>query len=317
MAEPTEMKPEGVERDASLLATLKRSGTEFMEDGMTDWAAALTYYGLLSLFPMLIALVSVIGLFADPETTTEKLTEIVSNLGPETAADTFKGPVEGLTSNRGASGFTFVIGLGLAIWAASGYIGAFGRASNVIFETREGRPFWKLKPVQLGITLAMILILAILAIGLVMTGPVVRAVAEPLGIGSTAVDVWGYAKWPVMIALVLLLFAVLFHFSPNVSTGRIRLFTAGAGVALLVWILASAGFAFYVGNFGSYNETYGTLGGFVVLLVWFWISNIAVLFGLELNSEIERTRQIGQGVAGAEKQLQFTPRSEPKPKQTV
>ena len=317
MTEPAEMKPEGIERKASLPATLKRSVTEFLEDGMTDWAAALTYFGLLSLFPMLIALVSVIGIFADPETTTEKLTEIVSNLGPDTAADTFEGPVEGITSNRGASGITFVVGLALAIWAASGYIGAFGRASNVIFETREGRPVWKLKPLQLGITVTMILILALLAIGLVMTGPVVRAVAEPLGIGSTAVDVWSYAKWPVMIVLVLIMFAVLFHFSPNVNPGRFRFFTPGAGVALLVWILASAGFAFYAGNFGSYNETYGTLGGFVVLLVWFWISNLAVLFGLELNSEIERTKQIEAGVGGAEKQLQFEPRSEPKPKRTA
>lgn len=317
MADPTEMKPEGVERNDSLFATLKRSGAEFMEDGMTDWAAALTYYGLLSLFPMLIALVSIIGLFADPETTTEKLTEIVSNLGPDAAASTFQGPVEGLTSNRGASGVTFVIGLALAIWAASGYIGAFGRASNVIFETREGRPFWKLKPVQLAMTLAMILILALLAIGLVMTGPVVRAVAEPLGIGSTAVEIWGYAKWPVMICLVLLMFAVLFHFSPNVVTGRFRWFTPGAGVALIIWILASAGFAFYVGNFGSYNETYGTLGGFVVLLIWFWISNIAVLFGLELNSEIERAKEIGQGLEGAEHQLQLDPRAEPKARQTA
>ncbi|MBN8868982.1 MAG: YihY/virulence factor BrkB family protein [Solirubrobacterales bacterium] len=317
MSDPTEMKPEGVERDDSLLATLKRSGTEFMEDGMTDWAAALTYYGLLSLFPMLIALVSIIGLFANPESTAEKLTEIVSNLGPDAAADTFKEPVESLTSNRGASGVTFVVGLALAIWAASGYIGAFGRASNVIFETREGRPFWKLKPVQLGITLAMILILALLAIGLVMTGPVVRAVAEPLGIGSTAVDVWGYAKWPVMVALVLVMFAVLFHFSPNVNPGKFRFFTPGAAVALLVWILASAGFAIYVGNFGSYNKTYGTLGGFVVLLIWFWISNLAVLFGLELNSEIERKREISDGMAGAERQLQLEPRAEPQPKKTA
>jgi membrane protein len=156
-----------------------------------------------------------------------------------------------------------------------------------------------------------------LAIGLVMTGPVVRAVAEPLGIGSTAVDIWNYAKWPVMVGLVLVLFAVLFHFSPNVNPGKFRFFTPGAAVALVVWILASAGFAFYVGNFGSYNETYGTLGGFVVLLIWFWISNLAVLFGLELNSEIERAREIGAGVGGAEKQLQLEPRAEPKPKNTA
>ena len=317
MAEPTQTKPAGVKQDGSFIATLKRTITEFMEDGMTDWAAALTYYGLLSLFPMLIALVSIIGLFADPETTTEKLTEIVSNLGPDAAASTFSGPVEGLTSNRGASGIALLVGLALSIWAASGYVGAFSRASNVIFETREGRPFWKLKPVQLGVTLLMILILAALAIGLVMTGPVVRAVADPLGIGSTAVDIWDYAKWPVMITLVLLMFAVLFHFSPNVRTGKFRWFTPGAGVALVTWILASAGFAFYAGNFGSYNETYGTLGGFVVLLVWFWISNLALLFGLEMNSEIERGREISEGVAGSRQQLQLETRVDQKPKETV
>lgn len=317
MSEATEMKPEGVKRDDSLFATLKRAVTEFMEDGMTDWAASLTYYGLLSLFPMLIALVSIIGLFADPQATTEKLTQIIENLGPDDATDTIAGPIENLTANRGASGFAFVSGLAVSLWAASGYIGAFGRASNVVYETREGRPFWKLKPLQLGVTLAMILILALLAVGLVMTGPVVRAVAEPLGIGSTAVDVWNIAKWPVMIALVLVMFAVLFHFSPNVSVGPVRWVTPGAIVALVIWVLASAGFAFYVGNFGSYNETYGALGGFVVLLVWFWISNMALLLGLELNSEIERSREIDHGVPGSEKQLQLESRSEPKPKQTA
>lgn len=298
-------------------ATLKRTVTEFMEDGMPDWAAALTYYGLLSLFPMLIALVSVIGLLADPETTTKKLSEIVSSLGPDAAASTFKGPVEGITSNRGSSGVTFVIGFGAAIWAASGYVGAFGRASNVVYETREGRPFGKLKPLQLGITVAMVLILALLAIGLVMTGPVVSAVAGPFGIGSTAVDVWSYVKWPAMILLVLLVFAVLFHFSPNVRTGKFRWLTPGAGVALVIWVFASAGFAFYVGNFGSYNETYGALGGFVLLLVWFWISNLALLLGLELNSEVERTRQISNRVGGADHQLQLEPRAEPKARHTA
>lgn len=269
----------------SPIASLKLGAKGFMDDGMMDWAAALTYYGLLSLFPMLIALVSIIGLFADPESTTEKLTEIVSNLGPDAASSTFQGPVEGITSNRGASGITLVIGLALSIWAASGYVGAFGRAANAAHGTEESRPFWKLKPAQLALTLAMILILALLALGLVMTGPVVRAVAEPLGIGSSAIDVWNVAKWPCMIALVILLFAVLFHFSPDIEPGKFRWFTPGAVVALLVWVVASAGFAFYVGNFGSYGETYGTLGGIVALLVWFWVSNLAVLFGLELNAK--------------------------------
>ncbi|MGK2932363.1 MAG: YihY/virulence factor BrkB family protein [Solirubrobacterales bacterium] len=309
--------PEGVERDHSIFATLKRSVSEFSEDNMTDWAAALTYYGLLSLFPALIALVSIIGLFADPASTTEKLTDIVSNLGPDTAADTISGPVESLTANRGASGITFVLGLALAVWSASGYIGAFSRASNVIYETREGRPFWKLRPVQLVVTLAMILILALLAIGLVMTGPVVDAVAEPFGISDTALDIWGIAKWPVMITLVLLLFAVLYHSSPNAKLARFRWVTPGAMLALAAWVVASAAFAFYVGNFGSYNETYGTLGGFVALLVWFWISNLAVLLGLELNSELERNREFEGGIPEAEKQIQLEPRSEPKPRKTA
>lgn len=311
--------PEPAQNDNadSLFATLKRTLTEFMEDGMSDWAASLTYYGLLSLFPMLIALVSIIGLFADPETTTEKLTEIIEGLGPEDATSTIAGPIENLTSNRGASGVAFVVGLALSLWAASGYVGAFGRAANVVYETREGRPFWKLKPLQLGVTLAMIVILAVLAIGLVMTGPVVAAVAEPLNIGSTAVAIWNIAKWPVMVALVLLMFAVLFHFSPNVVVGPIRWITPGAILALLIWVLASAGFAFYVGNFGSYNETYGALGGFVVLLVWFWISNMALLLGLELNSEIERSRELGRGTPMAERQIQLDRREDPDPKKTV
>ena len=311
------MTATGVPRDQGYLATLKRTVSEFSEDNMTDWAAALTYYGLLSLFPALIALVSIIGLVADPQTTTEKLTEIVTNLGPSSAAETFEGPIDSITSSKGSSGLALVVGLGLALWSASGYIGAFGRASNVIYETQEGRPFWKLRPLQLLVTLIMILLLAVLALGLVLTGPVVSAVADPLGIGSGAQTAWNIAKWPVMLAVVILLFAVLYHSSPNVKLPGFKWITPGAVIALAIWILASAAFAFYVANFGSYNKTYGTLGGFVALLVWFWISNLAILFGLELNSEIERNREFEEGVARAEREIQLEPRDEPKPKKTV
>lgn len=310
-------QPTGTDRDTSFKATVKRTGIEFVEDEMTDKAAGLTYYALLSLFPALIAMVSIVGLVADPQATTEKLTEIVGNLGPDTAVDTFKGPVESITSNRGSSAVALVISLGLALFSASSYVGAFSRASNVIYETREGRPFWKLRPFQVLVTLAMILVLALLALGLVMTGPIVKAVADPLGIGSTAVTVWGIAKWPVMAVLAVLLIAVLYHTSPNVKRHGFRWFTAGAAVALVVWIVASAGFAFYVSNFGSYNKTYGALSGFIILLVWFWISNLALLFGLQLNSEIERNREFDQGTARSERQLQTEPRETPKPKKTI
>ena len=176
-----------------LVATLKRTGSEFMEDNLTDWAAALTYYGLLSLFPALIAVVSVIGLVGDPQSTTRSLTEIVTEIGPNSAADTFSGPIESIASNRSAAGFAFVLGLAVALWSASGYVGAFIRASNVIYETAEGRPFWKLRPLQLLVTLVMVVALALLAIALVLTGPVVEAVAGPVGLGDTAVQIWEVA----------------------------------------------------------------------------------------------------------------------------
>jgi membrane protein len=308
--------PRGVERKAGLLATLKRTAAEFMEDNLTDWAAALTYYGLLALFPALIALVSLLGLFGDPRSTTRSLTEIITEIGPESAAETFSGPIESITESRSTAGLTFVFGLVVSIWSASGYVGAFIRASNVIYETPEGRPFWKLRPLQLAVTLAMIVLMVFLAVGLVMTGPIVDAVAEPLGLSQTAVDVWDFAKWPVMALVFLLMVGVLYYASPNVKLRDRRWITPGALVAIAVWIIASALFAFYVSNFGSYDKTYGTLGGLIALLVWFWISNLAILFGHQLNAELERSREIEEGVPGADTEIQLEPRAEPTPPRT-
>ncbi len=308
-----EYRPLGWGPDSSLAATLKRTGSEFLEDNLTDWAAALTYYGLLSLFPALIALVSLLGLFGDPKGTTESLTEIITEIGPDSAAETFSGPIESITENRGAASVALVVGLGVALWSASGYVGAFMRAANVIYETPEGRPFWKKRPLQLAVTLAMILLLALLAIGLVMTGPIVDAVAEPLGIGHTAVEIWDIAKWPVMALVFLLMVGVLYYAAPNVKQRGLLWVSPGAVVAIVVWVIASAGFSFYVANFGSYDKTYGTLAGFIVLLIWFWITNIAILFGLQLNAEIERSRQIEEGRPRAEREIQLEPRDEPQP----
>jgi len=274
---------------SSWLATLKRTVSEFRDDNLSDWAAALTYYGLLSLFPALIALVSLVGLVGDPKETTDTLTEIVTSLGPESAAETFSGPIESLASNRGAAGFAFVLGLAVALWSASGYVGAFMRASNVIYETPEGRPFWKLRPLQLLVTLVMVLLTALVALGLVLTGPVVEAVAEPIGLSGTAVTVWNIAKWPVLVALVIAMIGMLYYASPNVRLRGFKWVTPGSVVAVVVWAVASAAFALYVANFGSYDKTYGTLGGLVALLVWFWITNLAILFGHQLNAVHERS----------------------------
>jgi membrane protein len=289
--------------------TLRRTVTEFRDDNLSDWAAALTYYGLLSLFPALIALVSLVGLVGDPKETTETLTEIVTSIGPESAAQTFSGPIESITENRSAAGFALVFSLLVALWSASAYVGAFIRASNVIYEVPEGRPFWKLRPLQLLVTLVMILLVAMVALGLVLTGPVVEAVADPIGLSATAVDVWNVAKWPALVAVVITMIAILYYASPNARLRGFRWVTPGSLVAVVVWAIASAAFAFYVANFGSYDKTYGTLAGLVALLVWFWITNLAILLGHQLNAERERSRELEEGRPGAESELELEPRS--------
>jgi membrane protein len=296
--------------------TLKRTASEFREDNLTDWAAALTYYGLLSLFPALVAIVSLLGLFGDARTTTTSLTEIITSIGPESAAETFKGPIESIVSNRGTAGFAFVFGLAVALWSASGYVGAFMRASNVIYETPEGRPFWKLRPLQLGVTLVMVVAMALLALGLVLTGPIVSAIAGPVGLSGTAVDVWNVAKWPVMVLVFVLMVDLLYYASPNAKLRGFSWATPGCLVALLIWAVASVAFAVYVANFGSYDKTYGTLGGLIALLVWLWISNLAILFGHQLNAERERSAELGEGQHRAEREIQLEPRDAPKEQTT-
>jgi membrane protein len=310
-------RPQGTTAKSSWMATLKRTLTEFSEDNMTIWAAALTYFGLLSLFPALIALVSLIGIFGDPQSTTKTITQMVTELGPKTAAQTFANPIQSITSHRSAAGILFFVGLGAALWSASGYVGAFMKAANVIYETPEGRPFWKLRPLQILVTLVMIILLAAVLIALVLTGPVVSAVAGPLGIGSTAQTIWQIAKWPVLLAVVILMFGVLFHAAPNVKLRGFKWVMPGAALAVVVWVIASALFALYVSNFGSYDKTYGTLAGVVALLMWMWITNNVLLLGMEFNAERERSRQLEAGVPRAERELQLEPRGEPKAKRTT
>ncbi len=310
-------RPVGVDTATSPMKTLKRVFKEFKEDNMTDWAAALTYYGLLSLFPAIIALVSIVGLFGDPAETTKTLTEIVSKVAPGGAADTLSKTITSITSNRTGAGFAFVFGLAGALWSASGYIGAFMRASNVIFETPEGRPVWKLRPLQLLVTLVMVILTALVSMSLVLTGPIVKDVAGPLGIGDTAVTVWNIVKWPVLVVVVLGMISLLYYTAPNVKQRSFRFVTKGALLALLVWLVASVAFAFYVANFGSYNKTYGTLGGVIGLLVWLWITNNAILLGMQVNSERERTIELDAGDERADREIQLEPRSTPKQQQTT
>ena len=294
----------------SMVETAKRSFKEFQNDNITDWSAALTYYAVLSVFPGLLVLVSLLGLFGQQPETTDSLLEIVGDLGPESTVDTLRDPIENLTST-GAAGTALIIGLVGAIWSASGYLGAFARASNAIYEVEEGRPFWKLRPQQVAMTLLMVILLALLLVSLVVSGPVAEAIGSAIGVGDTAVTVWGIVKWPVMILVISFMFAVLYYWAPNVKQPRFRWVSPGSIVAVIAWVVASVAFGFYAANFGSYNATYGSLGGVIVFLLWLWISNNALLFGQELNAELERQREIESGVPGAENEIQQPPRDAP------
>jgi membrane protein len=318
-ADPTraDYAPEGADERTSFWATLKRTGQEFSEDNLTDWAAALTYYGLLALFPALIAFVGIVGLVTDPAEATRSITDVVTQIGPSSAADTFAGPIESITSSSSTSGIMAIVGIVIALWSASGYVGAFMRASNIIYETPEGRPIWKLRPLQMAVTLVILVLAAITLLALIVSGPLAEAIGGAFGLSDTAVTIYQIAKWPLLAALVVTIFAVLYYATPNVKLRGFKWVTLGSALALLAWILASAAFAFYVANFGSYDKTYGTLGGVVALLVWLWITNLAILFGHELNAERERSHELAEGVPRAEKEIQLEPRDEPKDEKTT
>jgi membrane protein len=301
-------------RKGSVGQTLKRTFTEFKEDELTDRAAALTYYGVLSIFPALIALVSIVGLVFDPARVTKVLTDVVSSVGPASAVETFKGPIETITKTSGTAGIMLIVGIASALWTASGYVGAFMRAANVIYEVEEGRSIVKLRPLQMLVTLVLVLLLALVLVAVVLTGPLAEAVGSAVGLGSAAITAWDIAKWPVLLAVVVVMIALLFYASPNAKLRGVKSILPGAALAVVVWLVASAAFAFYVANFGSYDKTYGALGGVVIFLVWVWLTNVAILLGAELNAERERSRQFEAGTPGAERELQLDERSEPKAK---
>jgi membrane protein len=291
-AERAPEKPTGL-RKRSWFGVLKRTLREFKEDNVTDWAAALTYYGVLAIFPAIIAVVSVLGLIG-PSVTKPLITN-VGQLAPGSVHTILTQAIQGLQRSRGAAGILFVVGILAAIWSASGYIAAFMRASNAIYDIDEGRPIWMTLPVRVGITVVMLALLAISAIGVVISGGLASQVGKLLGVGSSVVTVWNIAKWPVLLLVVSFMFSILYWAAPNVRHPGFRWLSPGGIFAVVVWIIASGLFALYVANFGSYNKTYGTLAGVIVFLVWLWISNIAVLLGAEWNAEIERARVIESG----------------------
>nr|WP_234335282.1 YihY/virulence factor BrkB family protein [Streptomyces variegatus] len=274
-------------------AVLKGSLREFKDDELTDRAAALTYYGVLALFPALLVLVSILGLTG--KSTTDKVLENVQQLAPGSARDIITRAVEQLQGNAGIGSLMAIVGLVLAVWSASGYVAAFIRSANAVYDMPEGRPVWKLLPVRVAVTVVLLVMAVISAVIVVFTGGLAQQVGTTLGIGDTALTVWSFAKWPVLVLLVTTMIAILYWATPNAKVKGFRWITPGSLIALLIWLIASAGFAFYVANFASYNKTYGTMAGVIVFLVWLWITNIAILLGLEFDAETVRQRAIAGG----------------------
>ncbi|WP_293785045.1 YihY/virulence factor BrkB family protein [uncultured Aeromicrobium sp.] len=284
---------------------IRKTVREFSKDECTDLAAALVYYAVLALFPALLALFSLVGLVGQGQSTAQTIIEVIEQLNPS-AAEILTPTIEQLATSGGA-GFALVTGLALALWSASGYVNAFSRAMNRIYEIGEGRPIWKLRPMMLLITLVALLLIAVAAVALVVSGPVAEAIGEALGVGSAAVTVWSIAKWPGVLIVVIVVVAILYYATPNVQQPKFRWLSVGAVVAIATWIVASVGFGLYVANFSNYNRTYGALAGVIVFLLWLWITNLALLFGAELDCELERGRQLQAGIA-AEESVRLPPR---------
>lgn len=284
----------------------KKTLREFTRDQCPDLAAALTYYSVLSLFPALLALVSLLGIFGQAGKTTSALLDIIQGFAPAETVEAIRQPIQELTSSP-AAGFALVVGLLTALWSASGYVGAFARAMNRVYEIDEGRPFLKLRGTTLGVTVVNLLIVVVLAAMLVLTGPVAESVGNAVGLGGAFLTLWNIAKWPVMLLLVVLAIAILYYATPNVKQPKFRWMSLGSLIALVIFLLASVAFAFYVANFSSYNETYGTIGGVIISLLWLWILNMSLLFGAEFDAEMERGRELQAGIE-AEESIQLPPR---------
>ncbi|MEE6272288.1 YihY/virulence factor BrkB family protein [Georgenia wangjunii] len=286
--------------------TLRKTLREFGKDQCTDLAAALTYYAVLSLFPALIALVSILGLVGQAEATTDTLLQMASDFVPQDTLDQIEPIIASVAGASGAS-IGLIIGILTALWTASNYVNAFGRAMNRIYEIPEGRPIWKLRPIMYGITALLLVLVALVGVMLVVSGPVAQAVGDAIGLGSTAVTVWNIAKWPVVLVAIIVIVALLYYFTPNVKQPKFTWISVGAIVAIVVALLASVGLGFYVANFGSYDATYGALAGVIVFLLWIYVMNLALLFGAELDAELERSRELQGGIA-AEETIQLPPR---------
>ena len=290
----------------SAMHAIKRAWQEFNRDQVTDLAAALTYYSVLSIFPAMLALTSLLGVIGEGEATAEAVIDLLQQAGQDDAADLLAEPILSMAQSQ-AAGLTLVVGVGLALFAASNYVNAFGRAMNRIYQVDEGRPIWKLRPQMLAVTVILVFLAALVMLGLIVSGEVAATIGSVVGLADESVQIWNFAKWPVILLLVVLAVAILYYATPNIQQPKFRWVSLGAFIAITVWVVASLGFGFYVSNFGNYERTYGSLAGIIVFLLWLWLTNTVLLFGAEIDAEVERSRQLQAGIR-AEETLQLPPR---------
>lgn len=284
---------------------LKRAVGKFGSDGCTDLAAALTYRSMQALFPGLIAVLSLLNLFGNGKQTAKdvinKLAEVVGKDPNDKSLDTIKHFIENVTT-QGGGGIAFVVGVLLALNSASGYVAAFSKATNRMYDIREGRSTIKLKASLFVVTAIEVVLMLVVIFAIVTTGSVAKQLGDAVGLGSTAVTVWDWAKWPFVIFIVVLIIGMLYWAAPNVQKTKKDIFTWGALIGLVVWLLASAALAVYItlSHGASYQKTYGIFANAIIFLLWLWITNLAVLFGAEVDAELLRTRQLKSGLPAEE-----------------
>jgi membrane protein len=247
---------------------------------------------VLSVFPGLIALVALLGVLGQYPETFNAILKIIAGFAPPKTVHSVAGPVRKIITHKGGAGALLGVGTAGAIWGASGYMGTFSWASNVIWEARRGRSWYRQWPLNFAVTIIAVVAVTGVISALVLTGPVARSVGDELGIGSTTLKIWTIAKWPGVVVVVTLMISVLYYIAPNVKPPRWHWLTPGASFAILAWAITTALLGVYIAHFSDYDKTYGTLGAIVSFLIWVWLTNITMLLGIELDSEIERERQL-------------------------
>jgi membrane protein len=285
---------------------LRRTLHEFVSDGCVDAAAGLTFFAVLAVFPAMLAVVAVVGVVGGEAAVLDRFLSLLDQIAPGAVTDVLRIPLTDVAA-ASTAGFTLIISVATALWSASIYVSAFGRAMNRIYDVGEGRPYWKRKPVQLGLTVGLLVLVIVVGAVVVLSGPIARAVGDVLNVGDATLALWDIGKWPFLGVAVVMMVIVLYKGTGNLHLPRLRWLSLGALLAIAVMGLASAGFAFYIANFANYNQTFGTLTGVIIFLIWVFLINLALLLGAEFNAELERGRQLQAGVH-AETSLQLPAR---------